>query len=208
MRTLHMLALVALSVPALAACGASGAGSQSSNPAKPVAAHPSLPRPTALVLRAQDIGAGFLVDPSETRRVTLTKELEHESARAEAADRHAFLGGYTATYVHPGDAGVISQVITYRDTASARIVSTDHAGLTYGIHSLGAHRIKAPRSAPGQPRFMIAGTVKGLQLYAYGWQQGTALEMVTLFGRHATVAQLMRLARTQDLRLTHPTFGT
>jgi hypothetical protein len=207
MRTAHLLALLALSVPALAACGASG-GSQSSNPARQVAAHSTLPRPTALVLRAQDIGPGYLVDPNDTRRNTLAIELQHESAKARAADRRSFAGGYTATYIQPGIGGVISDAIVYRDEAAARIVSTDRIGIAHATHGLKAHPIKAPRSAPGTPRFTFAGTTHGMPMYGYGWQQGNVLEFIVIFGRHATVAQLMRLARTQDLRLTHPTFGT
>lgn len=44
-------------------------------------------------------------------------------------------------------------------------------------------------------------------MYVYGWQRGRVLEVVTLFGTHVSSARLMALARTQDMRLTHPTFG-
>jgi len=202
-----LAALAVLAVPSLAACGSAGAGSGSEGHAKPVADRSTLPKPTILVLRPQDIGAGYLVAPDGTVRSTLKQELQHESARARKADRHAWVGGYTVTYVHPGDAGVVSKAIVYRDARSARIVSTDHTGLTYGTRSMHAHAIKTPRSAPGRARFMVSGRVQGLPLYAYGWQQGSVVELVALFGKHVTVPQLMKLARTQDLRLTHPTFG-
>jgi hypothetical protein len=202
-----LAALLVLAVPSLAACGSGGAGSGAESHAKPVADRSTLPKPTTLVLRAQDIGAGYLVAPDGTQRTTLKQELQHESARARTADRHAWVGGYTVTFVHPGDAGVVSEAIVYRDARSARVVSTDRTGLAYGTRSMHAHAIRAPRSAPGQARFMVSGRVRGLPLYAYGWQQGSVVELVALFGRHVTVPQLMKLARTQDLRLTHPTFG-
>jgi len=43
---------------------------------------------------------------------------------------------------------------------------------------------------------MLAGTLDGLPAYAYGWQHGTALGLVAVFGRHVP------LARAQDARLT------
>lgn len=201
-----LAALVALTVPALAACGA-GSGAGSSHPARPVADRSTLLRPATLVLQAGDVGASYLVVPAATERGTLRKELEHESARARTADRKAWIGGYTATYVRGGATGVISEAMTYRNAAAARIVSTDRTGLAYGIRSLHGRRLRTPRSAPGTPRFMLAGTVNGVRLYMYGWQRGSVLEDVGVFGRHISVARLMRLARRQDLRLTHPTFG-
>jgi hypothetical protein len=39
------------------------------------------------------------------------------------------------------------------------------------------------------------------------WQRGRVLEVVTLFGPHVSKARLMALAKRQDTRLTHPTFG-
>lgn len=209
MQRLALAALAILAVPALAACGGGSAAGQagSSAPAKTAVGRSTLLRPDALVLRSSDIGGGFLVEPAQTKPETLAEELQHESAKARAADRRAFLGGYTATYVKPGQTGVVSEAVTYRDAASARIVSTDRVGLAYGTRSMHGHPLRAPGSAPGQPRFMIAGSVKTLPLYAYGWQHGTALEVVAIFGRHVSVPQLMALARKQDDRLTHPTFG-
>jgi hypothetical protein len=206
---MQRFALVGLLTLALAGCGGGSASSQagSDGPAKTTVARSAPLRPTQLVLRGDDVGAGFLVDPAGTKHTTLAQELEHESAKARAADQRAFVGGYTATFVKPGQAGVVSEAITYRDAASARVVSTDRIGLTYAIRNMHGHRLRVPRSAPGQPRLMVAGTAKGLRLYTYAWQHGAVLELVALFGRHVSVSQLMALARRQDARLTHPTFG-
>jgi hypothetical protein len=205
-----LAAIVVLAVPALAACGGgSSAGSAPPAAAKhtPAADRLGLRRPAALVLRARDIGTGYLVETGETKRLTLAQELQHESAAARRADRRAWVGGYVAVYVWPGHAGAISQALVYRDAVSARITSTDRVGLSHGIRDMHGHSIKVPRSAPGKPRLMVAGSVKGLPLLTYGWQEGSVIELVAVFGKHVTVAQLMKLARTQDLRLTHPTFG-
>jgi hypothetical protein len=203
-----LLALVALAIPTLAACGGGTAATSATGHAhKAAVAARRAPRPTALVLRSADIGSGYLVEPSGTRRITLAVEMQHESRKAKAADRHGFVGGYSAEYVLPGKAGVLSEAVTYRDATAARIVSTDRQGLEYAVHGIHGHLIKAPRAAPGQPRVMMRGTVKGLPVISYGWQQGSVLEIVTVFGNHVTQAQVMALAKKQDARLTHPTFG-
>lgn len=201
-----LIVLVGLAVPALAACGAGSSGAGSSAPAR-TAAPPSVLPPTSLVLRSSDVGSGYVVEPSDTQRLTLATELQHESVKARSADRRAYIAGYTIEYVRPGVAGVLSEALTYRKPGAARIVSTDRTAMSYLLRALDGHVTRAPRAAPGQPRIMVEGTLRGLPVYVYGWQRGRVLDVVTLFGPHVSKARLMALARKQDTRLTHPTFG-
>jgi hypothetical protein len=201
-----LIVLVALAVPAFAGCGGGSGGAGSSAPASTAAPQDVLP-PTSLVLRSPDVGSGYVVEPSDTRHVTLASELQHESVKARAADRRAYIAGYIIAYVRPGVAGVLSEALTYRKPGAARIVSTDRAAMSYFSRALHGHVARAPRAAPGQARIMIEGTLRGLPVYVYGWQRGRVLEVVTMFGPHASKARLMALARRQDMRLTHPTFG-
>jgi hypothetical protein len=200
-----LITLVALAAPAFAGCGGGSGGAGSSAPASTAALRDVLP-PTSLVLRSPDVGSGYVVEPSDTRHVTLASELQHESVKARAADRHAYIAGYIIEYVRPGVA-VLSEALTYRKAGAARIVSTDRAAVSYLSRALHGRVARAPRAAPGQARIMIEGTLRGLPVYVYGWQRGRVLEVVTLFGPHASKARLMALARKQDMRLTHPTFG-
>jgi hypothetical protein len=201
-----LIVLVGLAVAALAACGGGSTGAGSSAPAR-TAAPPSVLPPTSLVLRSSDVGSGYVVEPSDTRRLTLAVELQHESVKARAADRRAYIAGYTIEYVRPGVAGVLSEALTYRKPDAARIVSTDRAAVSYLLRALHGHVARAPRAAPGQPRIMIEGRLRGLPVYVYGWQRGRVLDVVTLFGPHVSKARLMALAKKQDTRLIHPTFG-
>jgi hypothetical protein len=185
-----LLALAAL----LAGCG-SGSG-------KPAAtAAPHLPSPSTLVLQAADLGPGYVPQASATKPITLAHELLHESARAQDADLHSYLGGYSAGFARPARVGIVSQVMLYRDARAARIVIGDAEAVAHITDQLHARAIAAPPGAPGTPRLMLAGTLEGLPAYAYGWQHGTAIELVAVFGRHVTLARVVALARAQDARL-------
>ena len=188
------MALLALA--ALLAAGCGGAAR------KPAAEVPPLPSPQLLVLHAADLGPGYLPQPGATKPITLAHELLHESAAARAADRRAYLAGYSAGFARPAQVGIVSEAMTYRDAAAARIVIGDAQATAHITRQLHAHTIAVPPGAPGTPRLMLEGTLEGLPAYAYGWQRGAALELIAVFGRHVTLSRLVALARTQDARLT------
>ena len=185
---------------ALAAALATGCGSAGTRPAAEAA--PPLPSPKLLVLHASDLGPGYVPQVSATKPITLAHELLHESAAARAADRRAYLAGYSAGFARPAHVGIVSEAMTYRDAAAARIVIGDARATARITRRLHAHTIAVPPGAPGTPRLMLEGTLGGLPAYAYGWQRGAALELIAVFGRHVTLSRLVALARTQDARLT------
>jgi hypothetical protein len=185
-----LLALAAL----VAGCG-SGA-------AERAAQAPDLPDPATLVLHASDLGPGYVSQASATKPITLAHELLHESPAARAADRRAYVAGYSAGFARPARIGIVSQVMTYRDAGAARIVIGDAQAVAHLTRQLHAHAVAVPPGAPGTPRLMLAGTLEGLPAYAYGWQRGAALEIIAVFGRHVTLARVIALARAQDARLT------
>ena len=88
---------------ALAAALATGCGSAGTRPAAEAA--PPLPSPKLLVLHASDLGPGYLPQVSATKPITLAHELLHESAAARAADRRAYLAGYSAASPAPPASG-------------------------------------------------------------------------------------------------------
>ena len=184
---------------ALAAALAAGCGSAGTRPAAKAA--PPLPSPKLLVLHASDLGPGYLPQAGATKPITLAHELLHESAAARAADRRAYLAGYSAGFARPAQVGIVSEVMTYRDAAAARIVIGDPVGTAHITRQLHAHAIAVPPGAPGTPRLMLEGTLEGLPAYAYGWQRGGALELIAVFGRDVTLSRMLALARTQDARL-------
>ena len=114
----------------------------------------------------------------------------------------SYVAGYSAGFARPGRVGIVSQVLLYRDARAARIVIGDAQAVAHITRRLHAHAITAPPGAPGIPRLVLAGTLEGLPAYAYGWQHGTALALVAVFGRHVTLARVLALARAQDARLT------
>jgi hypothetical protein len=187
------IALLALAAALAAGCGSAGT--------KPAAEAPPLPSPHLLVLHASDLGPGYLPQASATKPITLAHELLHESAAARAADRRAYLAGYSAGFARPAQVGIVSEAMTYRDAAAARIVIGDARATARITRRLHAHTIAVPPGAPGTPRLMLEGTLGGLPAYAYGWQRGAALELIAVFGRHVTLSRLVALARTQDARL-------
>jgi hypothetical protein len=203
----RLIALLALLVPALAACGGSSHAGGSSAPKPKTDQQLALLPPTVLVLHNPDVGQGYVVDPTATKHVPLSEELQHESLAARRADRHGYIAGYTIEYVRPGHDAVLSEALTYRDARSARAVSTDGAAAAYMRRALHAHPIRIPKGAPGSPRLMMHGAVQGAPLLLYGWQHGRVLDVITVFGDRTSQARLMKLARRQDRRLTHPTFG-
>lgn len=189
------IALLALAAALAAGCGGAGA--------KPAAAAPPpLPSPKLLVLHASDLGPGYLPQAGATKPITLAHELLHESAAARAADRRAYLAGYSAGFARPAQVGIVSEAMTYRDATAARIVIGDAEATAHITRQLHAHTIAVPPGAPGTPRLMLEGTLAGLPAYAYGWQRGGALELIAVFGRQVTLSRLVALARTQDARLT------
>jgi hypothetical protein len=187
------IALLALAT-LVAGCGGGSA--------KPAANPPDMPDPAALVLHASDLGPGYVSQVSATKPITLAHELLHESAAARAADRRAYVAGYSAGFARPGRIGIVSQVMTYRDAGAARIVIGDAQAVDHLTRQLHGHAVATPPGAPGTPRLMLAGTLEGLPAYAYGWQRGAALELIAVFGRHVTLSRVIALARVQDARLT------
>ena len=185
---------------ALAAALAAGCGGGTTKPAATAA--PPLPSPKLLVLQASDLGPGYVRQAGATKPITLAHELLHESAAARAADRRAYLAGYSAGFARPAQVGIVSEAMTYRDAAAAQVVIGDARATAHITRQLHAHTIAVPPGAPGTPRLMLEGTLEGLPAYAYGWQRGAALELVAVFGRHVTLSRLVALARTQDARLT------
>jgi hypothetical protein len=190
------LAPIALLALAALAAGCGGARTPAVNHA------PALPDPAALVLQPSDLGPGYVRQAGATRPITLAHELLHESAAARAADRAAYVAGYSAGFARPAHVGIVSQVMTYRNAAAARIVIGDREAVAHITRQLHAHAIAVPPGAPGTPRLMLAGTLAGLPAYAYGWQRGAALELIAVFGRHVTLSRVLALARVQDARLT------
>jgi hypothetical protein len=194
MRRLAPVALLALAGLA-AGCGT----------ATPAAQAPNLPEPAALVLHASDLGPGYVRQAGATRPITLARELLHESAAARAADRRAYVAGYSAGFARPARVGIVSQAMTYRDAGAARIAIGDRRAIAQLTRQQHTHAIAAPPGAPGTPRLVLAGTLDSLPAYAYGWQRGAALELIAVFGRHVTLSRVGALARLQDARLTRAT---
>jgi hypothetical protein len=196
-----LIAVVLMS--ALTGCGANSGASGSAGSRSDPAGAQTLPNPAALVLHQLDLGSGFAPIPNYARAETLDRELQHESPRARAADRRSFIAGYYAGFAKAGQMGVLSEALTYRSAADAATVSTDAQATAYGKAQLKAHLIPTPAGAPGEARFVMAGTLQGLPAYMYGWQHGAVLESVVIFGHHLTPAGLMVLAQKQDALLVN-----
>jgi hypothetical protein len=137
---LALLALAAL----LAGCG-SGAGGPAATAA------PQLPSPKTLVLHAADLGPGHVPQASATKPITLAHELRNESARAQDADVHSYVAGYSAGFPRPGQVGIVSQVLLYRDARAARIVIGDAQAVAHITRQLHAHAIAPRRARPERP---------------------------------------------------------
>jgi hypothetical protein len=204
MRRSTLLLLCALAIPTLAGCGgstASGAGTNSS-PEAPAA---TVPPPAAddsreLVLHPQDLDPSFTVVPSGTRRVPLSEELKQESAKARAADRRSYLGGYTAMY--SGFQAVIgSEALTYRNATDAGIVFSDRTGLRASLHMLHGRFAPVPRADPGAHHLMVLGRVavggRTWPAAFYAWRDGVHIELVFEVGPHIGAADAVQLARAQ-----------
>jgi hypothetical protein len=157
----------------------------------------------ALVLKAKDLGEGYVSVNSETRSVPLSEELKHESAIAREADRRSYLGGFDASYTNR-QIYVFSKAATYRNAADARVSFTDAVSRRYGLSSLNGRVVPTPAIAPGLDGTTVVGyAVAGSQrvpIHAYLWLHSNGLGAVAILGRNVTIAQLMRLARAQDAK--------
>jgi hypothetical protein len=207
MRRSALLLLCALAIPALAGCGGSTASSAGTSPSTEAPTSTSPPRVTDdsrdLVLEADDVGPNFTVVPKGTRRVPLSEELKQESAKARAADRRSYLGGYTATYA--GFQAIIgSEALTYRNAADAGIVFSDQTGLKASLHMLHGHFAPVPRTYPGAHHLLVLGRVavggRTWPAAFYAWRDGVHIELVFEIGPHVGAADAVQLARVQAAR--------
>ena len=152
-----------------------------------------------VVLQTSDVALGFT--QVANKPISLAQELQHESSRAKAADRHSYLGGVEATYTN-GVVIVESTASTYRTAKDAHLVLTDHVGLHRGLTELHGHLIHVPRGAPGQDGLLIAGHVTSsghrIPLLAYGWREGRALCLLAVAGQSGVASQLGELSRIED----------
>lgn len=204
MKRSSLLVCALVMSPLVSGCGAAvGAPSISSDRPATVRRDQTTKRDIsrALVLKAKDLGEGYVSVGSETRSVPLAEELKHESGIAQAADRRSYLGGFDASYTNR-KVYVFSGAATYRDAKDARVSFTDAVNRKYGLSSLNGRVVAAPAMAPGQDGTMIVGhAVVGSQrvpVHAYLWRHSNGLGAVAILGRNVTVVQLMRLARAQD----------
>jgi hypothetical protein len=207
MRRSTLLLLCALVIPALAGCGRSTASSAGTSPSTEVPASTAPPPVTDdsrdLVLQVNDVGPNFTVVPKGTRRVPLSEELKQESAKARAADRRSYLGGYTATYA--GFQAIIgSEALTYRNPTDAGIVFSDRTGLKASLHMLHGHFARVPRGNPGAHHLMVLGRVavggRTWPAAFYAWRDGVHIELVFEVGPDVGAADAVQLARVQAAR--------
>jgi hypothetical protein len=210
MRRSALLLLCALALPALSGCGAAGASSTS--PSTELPSTTSAPRVVddsrSLVLQAQDLGPNFTVVPRGTKRVPLSEELKEESAKAKAADRRSYLGGYSVTYA--GFQAVVgSEALTYRTSTDAGIVFSDRTGIESGMHEVHGHFVHVPRTDPGAHHLMVLGRVaSGGRTWPaafYAWQDGHHIELVFVVGPNVGGADAVQLARVQAAKAAQPT---
>lgn len=211
MRRSALPLLCALAIPALAGCGgstASGAGTSPSAGAPTNASPPPVTDDSRdLVLQANDVGPNFTVVPRGTRGVPLSEELKQESAKARAADRRSYLGGYTATYA--GFQAIIgSEALTYRNATDAGIVFSDRTGLRASLHMLHGHFAPVPRGFPGAHHLMVLGRVavggRTWPAAFYAWRDGVHIELVFEVGPHVGAADAVQLARVQAAHELQP----
>lgn len=186
--------------PLVAGCG-SGAGAASSTSA------PKLTdQAPSLVLRTSDLPQGFTLVPSATTAITMHAELADESARAKAADRRSWLGGYNETF--SGDHSlVVSIAANYRQPGDAAISFADPVGLAKFDSQFHAHAVASPSGAPGEHGSMRVGWMsidgRRVPVRAYLWLHRRAIGGVILIGPVSSSANVIALARKQDGRMAN-----
>lgn len=186
--------------PLVAGCG-SGAGAASSTSA------PKLTdQAPSLVLRTSDLPQGFTLVPSATTAITMHAELADESARAKAADRRSWLGGYNETF--SGDHSlVVSIADNYRQPGDAAISFADPVGLAKFDSQFHAHAVASPSGAPGEHGSMRVGWMsidgRRVPVRAYLWLHRRAIGGVILIGPVSSSANVIALARKQDGRMAN-----
>ena len=184
----------------VAGCGGTSQAQQQTSSLPPASTGTALRAVSPqVVLQTSDVALGFT--QVANKPISLAQELQHESSRAKAADRHSYLGGVEATYTN-GVVIVESTASTYRTAKDAHLVLTDHVGLHRGLTELHGHLIHVPRGAPGQDGLLIAGHVTSsghrIPLLAYCWREGRALCLLAVAGQSGVASQLGELSRIED----------
>lgn len=180
-----------------AGCGGSGAGSTQARLTN---------ESQSIVLGQRDVGPSYQLIAPDTKPKSLRSELQDESARAQAADRRSWLGGYMATYARPGSM-VISIAANYRNASDAGISVSDPVGLSTFKREFDAHAVTAPSQAPGQNGWMGVGTTKiegrRYDVRMYLWQHSRAIGAVLVVGDGDSTANVLRLARKEDMHMSN-----
>jgi hypothetical protein len=201
MRWWHLAGVLPAALLAAGCGGSSGSGSSAGSTRSRLTDESQ-----HIVLQHSDLGPGYAFVPASSKPQTLSGELKNETARARAADRRSWLGGYTATFARQGSI-VISIAANYRNASDASVSFADPTGIRSFDTSFHAHAVKTPSGAPGTGGSMRVGrvTIQGrpVAVRAYIWQHGRAIGAVVVVGSGDSPLNVLRLARKEDARMAN-----
>jgi len=202
-RLLPALALVAV-IPLIAGCGSAGSGG--STPAREASIAQVQAPAASLVLHLPDLESGFAAVPKYTKPISLRDELKSDAPGTRAADRAGFRDGYAAFYANGTSDAVLSDVLLYRDVASATTVFHDTTGLAKLQAELHGRLAPAPAGTPGSDPIFITGRIslRGAYAPAYvlAWRHDTVINVLACWGLGTSTSHLLSLAHRQDAHIT------
>jgi hypothetical protein len=194
-------------IPLLAACGGGGAGTSTPTglPLKATtlqAPPPQAADPEELVLNSDDLGAGWIPVPSQTKAISAAEALKGDPAALLKLERPAYRSGYQALYANPENLGVLATIYRYSSAAAARGIFA--AGIRYTPKERGVKALGSPGGGPTGLRLFSASTKQeghSVPAYVGMWQRGGDIATILVVGKGASAGQVVSLARKQDRRM-------
>jgi hypothetical protein len=191
-------------VPMAAACGQGGAAAQSSSH-HVVAATPASAGASRDVLRLDDLGNGWMIDFSHTGTLSLNESMKGDSPATKTIERRSYRSGYHTVFAGTSGYDVYSVATTYATAHDARAVAAGWAQ-TASAQMLTSRRISLTGAALGDQvtawQMTLKSQGRATPGYIVEWVRGRVIAAVSALGRVGTVADLTRLAKLQDARLS------
>lgn len=161
-----------------------------------------------LVLKAGDVGSGWLVVPDQTHDVSLQDAEKGDPPAIKKLEEGSYRSGYQGLYIDSNRAqhnGVLVGAFTFQSQTVALQVAD--AWSTHSAKDLkNAELLHPPSDAPGDHISGWKGEApqngKMVPMCFVLWSHGNAVGGIFLFGKNASEQRLYRLAATEDHKLT------
>jgi hypothetical protein len=198
--------LLLLALFTMAGCGggaSSPAGSAGSSSQLFVSANAA-----DLVLKANQVGHGWLTVPDQTHEVSVEDAMKGDPPAIKALEKPAYRSGYQGLYIDsksPQHNGALVGAFTFQNQAVASQVVD--AWTTHSAKGLQhAQLLHPPAGAPGDRISGFEGMApqngKLVPMCFVMWSHGNAIGGIFLFGKDAKVPRLYQLATAEDARIT------